>query len=694
MPSPLKIELTFTNTNGAAVTGQAREQIEAVKKSTVAMGNETVAAADKADRSLKGMFKTTYEGIGRKDISRAFAGAFIGLDSVLTVVGDKLDANTKKTVDMAKAATGVVTAFAFGGPIGGTLALLGVGLGVVIDQLQEAQRQADLTKAAIIAPFKDATAEVQKFYDKVKEDPLQALADMLGITTAQVREYAAANLWAYNNIQRLNAGEAAITTLEQNRAAAQEQLSAAHQRVIDAQHNLNEATAQGNISTSGMVDALHQALLAEADARDMVRLYAAAIREAKGETAGLTANIAEGIPVWDRAALSLGDLKDVATGLIGVIGANGYQPLSGTYLDIPSWDRAGMTIGDVKQTLTEYGNVQEEQKRRDDQLAREGEAASKAYASAWKSAVESIARSLISPTSVTADQFGPGYKNQWDEYARRMKDIENLGAKSPWAKLAPPDVLAKGEAALKGWAAAEDKAFYSGQRMNQVNAAAWIDDFNAKVDEAIGNYDLMQKAQQTVTEQLKQMQKDDPLKYNKFLAANNLPLTTSAGAAAKAVTGMKDEINKLPAKTDTTANFNWNSGPNNAKSMIDAAHEWLYDKILKYGNIDIIVRGQFEPPPGGEDGGNRNGHGPYGGEYAAGGAGVFPRDQYIKVHAGEPYQIGANYVGGGGGLTVIVPVDYHPYASLSDREQFGDEIVPLIVTRLERELSRKFVRRG
>ena len=82
-------------------------------------------------------FRTKIDGIGRRDVSRAMTGAFMGVDAALTSIGDKADGDTKKFLDMAQSAEKVAVAFAFGGAIGGGLALLGVAIGLVVGYLKE-----------------------------------------------------------------------------------------------------------------------------------------------------------------------------------------------------------------------------------------------------------------------------------------------------------------------------------------------------------------------------------------------------------------------------------------------------------------------------------------------------------------------------------------------------------------------------
>ncbi|HZQ08602.1 MAG TPA: hypothetical protein VFD70_18615, partial [Anaerolineae bacterium] len=139
----------------------------------------------------------------------------------------------------------------------------------------------------------------------------------------------------------------------------------------------------------------------------------------------------------------------------------------------------------------------------------------------WQNVVKSIAASVLKPTEVTEaeqkrmqlqaqlakiqqrlnnDNLGPQqsrilqqqatdiqnalnvmgpYVDQWDEYARRLEAIKAAaqeGVVNPdWAKMIPPDILAQGTQAIYAWADAEEKAFYNGQRLNEINYSGLAD---------------------------------------------------------------------------------------------------------------------------------------------------------------------------------------------------------------------------
>jgi hypothetical protein len=69
-------------------------------------------------------------------------------------------------------------------------------------------------------------------------------------------------------------------------------------------------------------------------------------------------------------------------------------------------------------------------------------------------------------------QLGP-YVDKWDEYGRRLEAIKQAAAQGvvnpDWQNMIPADVLAKGTAAIQAWAAAEEQAFYNGQRLDKLD---------------------------------------------------------------------------------------------------------------------------------------------------------------------------------------------------------------------------------
>jgi len=70
-------------------------------------------------------------------------------------------------------------------------------------------------------------------------------------------------------------------------------------------------------------------------------------------------------------------------------------------------------------------------------------------------------------------ETGFGRKDQWDEIYRRALDIVNLGEKSPWMNTdfltPPPEVLAKGNDAVRAWAANLAHEFQLGMHPEMIN---------------------------------------------------------------------------------------------------------------------------------------------------------------------------------------------------------------------------------
>ena len=99
-----------------------------------------------------------------------------------------------------------------------------------------------------------------------------------------------------------------------------------------------------------------------------------------------------------------------------------------------------------------------------------------------QAALRSMAESILSPTAVTtADMFRAqtgalgGYVEKWDESARRLQDIANRGAASPWWEVLeiPEEVLAQGEEAVRIWAQETASAVQRGVRPDLIDWEAF-----------------------------------------------------------------------------------------------------------------------------------------------------------------------------------------------------------------------------
>lgn len=111
--------------------------------------------------------------------------------------------------------------------------------------------------------------------------------------------------------------------------------------------------------------------------------------------------------------------------------------------------------------------------------------------------LRSLAESLLQPSQVSAldvaqTKLGT-YTDKWDEYARRVRAAGN-DVKSQWRNLVPLDILAQGEDAIKAWAAAEEEAFYAGQRPDQMNWDAFIANARAEVEKQLSRENLVNEA--------------------------------------------------------------------------------------------------------------------------------------------------------------------------------------------------------
>lgn len=99
-----------------------------------------------------------------------------------------------------------------------------------------------------------------------------------------------------------------------------------------------------------------------------------------------------------------------------------------------------------------------------------------------EAALRSMAESILTPTTVTpADMFRAqtgalgGYVDKWDESARRLEDIANRGAASPWWEVLeiPEEVLAQGEEAVRLWARETADAVQRGVRPDLIDWEAF-----------------------------------------------------------------------------------------------------------------------------------------------------------------------------------------------------------------------------
>ena len=117
--------------------------------------------------------------------------------------------------------------------------------------------------------------------------------------------------------------------------------------------------------------------------------------------------------------------------------------------------------------------------------------------------LRSLAESLLRPTDVSYMDMAQTrlgtYTDKWDEYARRVRAAGN-DVKSQWRNLVPLDILAQGEDAIKAWAAAEEEAFYAGQRPDQMNWDAFLENARREVEKQISRENMVNEAMQRLAE--------------------------------------------------------------------------------------------------------------------------------------------------------------------------------------------------
>jgi len=117
--------------------------------------------------------------------------------------------------------------------------------------------------------------------------------------------------------------------------------------------------------------------------------------------------------------------------------------------------------------------------------------------------MRSLAESLLQPTGVTALDMAQTklgtYTDKWDEYARRVRAAGN-DVKSEWRNLVPVEILQQGEDAIKAWTAAEEEAFYSGQRPQEVNWDSFIENARREVERQLARENLVNEAMARLAE--------------------------------------------------------------------------------------------------------------------------------------------------------------------------------------------------
>jgi len=163
-------------------------------------------------------------------------------------------------------------------------------------------------------------------------------------------------------------------------------------------------------------------------------------------------------------------------------------------LDLLRQKLAGLTEGSVEyyQVATQIASLEKS-------MAKSG---AKLYD---KSAAElrSLAESLLRPTDVSyldmAQTKLGAYTDKWDEYARRVR-AAGQDAGSQWRNLVPVEILQQGEDAIRAWAAAEEQAFYSGQRPEEVNWESFIANARAEVERQLAKENLVNEAMQRLAD--------------------------------------------------------------------------------------------------------------------------------------------------------------------------------------------------
>lgn len=189
----------------------------------------------------------------------------------------------------------------------------------------------------------------------------------------------------------------------------------------------------------------------------------------------------------------------------------------------------GLAVANAR--FTEQYNLWE----MDTQAAKHGSSAVDEYTRSLQNyfdAYQSGVAALLQPTQSTdfskiEDQLGM-HQDQWDEYARRMADIVKLGSKSPFAAMYG--------ISDKGQALTEEKAFYSGQRLEQVNWDAVARQYQEQIQAKLGQQALVDRAMQELSARGLGPEKSEVMKALGFQAP-----AQGADAASQWMQGFSDQ---------------------------------------------------------------------------------------------------------------------------------------------------------
>jgi len=113
-----------------------------------------------------------------------------------------------------------------------------------------------------------------------------------------------------------------------------------------------------------------------------------------------------------------------------------------------------------------------------------------AQAASQAAELRSMAQAALTPSYRGPDDLVGPYIEQWDEYARKMNAIAD-DSDTMWRKMVPQDILDQGEEAITKWARAEEKAFYAGQRIGEVDWGKFVEDAKKQVELAQAKEDLI-----------------------------------------------------------------------------------------------------------------------------------------------------------------------------------------------------------
>lgn len=585
------------------------------------------SGAKKAAGSMNSLFGTgSVMGVGREQFSRLGSAAALAFNAIGAGAGQ---ANSD-VGRLIQTASQLGTAFAFGGPVGAVVTVASIGLSAFFAE-QERAAQAAAAQMALI------TAESYKVRDAILSltaaDPLQKLADSAEIGIDRLRELAKASEAARVALRALGDIGPAMDLRTDALARAQEAYAAASAR-------LKAEWEAGKISI--------MALRAELDPyAKQVEAAQQAVDQAAGAEELFNQKLREQDELLRQ--LSGGSLVAYLSNFNAVLDAFNapmvYTPPqqglgAGAYYDRQARMNQGTQLA-IRDIQTSASAAATTVKIHDESIRKMGNALAGAIDRA------------MAPTSVTEADMAASragtYKTKWDEFARRAEAVATgtpAGTYGPEFEAQLKELEKAGYTAERAAAAFRDFSLFSDPKnIKLVDWGPIVADVEQQLAALAGKAELTQRALSEVWAKLSPGAKANLAKIgieNQEDAFQALldPLGAAAGKASE----YAGTIESIPK--DVTTQFDAKEKPS-FKPAIDAAAEYIEDKIAKYADLFIQITAKFTEetegsggtPPGGAPPGTL----PPGVEpgdvqgKASGGFGYLSKTTYFRGDPGEYY---------------------------------------------------------